>query len=215
MQILCSHDHIFCKQITRHFDDKSSTVETMKVLLEAGADPNIQNRMKMTPLHCAIRGTFQSFRQTHPKRLKCVQLLLEAGANVELKDGKGVNAYGSIDDAIQESKTRNMGDVEGEMMEMKEVMDKFGVGSDSSNVSALRQCIDNMDLDGLKECLTTNYEEEGDAVENEENDNNEKIGDASQMEKNKALLAVVEKFKTFVEENNDDKHAYETLRDMM
>ena len=187
----------------------------MKVLLAAGADPNIQNRMKMTPLHCAIRGTFQSFRQTHPRRLKCVQLLLEAGANIELKDGKGKNVYESIDDAIQESKMRNMGDVEGEMMEMKQVMDKFGVGSGSSSVSALRQCIDNMDLSGLKECLTKSYEEEGDAVGNEEDNGKNGKGGVSQMEKNKALLAVVEKFKIFVEENNADKHAYETLRDMM
>lgn len=57
-------------------------VESIEVLIECGANVNAQNEIgKMTPLHCAIRGTFQSFKQTHQQRLQCVTLLLEAGAD--------------------------------------------------------------------------------------------------------------------------------------
>jgi len=194
-----SHGNIV-GQTALHIAALWGSVETMEVILNAGADPNIQNRMKMTPLHCAIRGTFQCFRETHPHRLRCVRLLLETGADVELRDASGRNAMESIDDAVQESRTRKMGNVEEEMEEMREELSK-GLGGGASGASQLAICIETLDLEGLHKCLSGNT--------------NIGLAASSQMEKNKGLLAAAEKFKSFVDEQHTIGRAYELLRDVI
>ena len=186
------------------------TVEVMKILIDAGANVNAQNQIaKMTPLQCAIRGTFQSFQQTHTRRLQCVALLLEGGADGKICDLRGRDAYDTIDDAIQETKDRNMGvNIEAEMDEMRKALERGGLG-----MSPLAQLIEDLDVDGVREYL----DDEDSKIENEEA--------VSQTEKNKCLLAVAEKFKSFTEEAEkfklfiDEKSitdiaAYNSLKDI-
>jgi hypothetical protein len=84
-----------------------------------------------------VRGTFQTFRETHSRRIECVKLLLQAGADGTLCDMKGMDALDSIDDAMRESQMRKMGNIEEEMMGMRETFIAFGLKS-----SPLLQLID-------------------------------------------------------------------------
>ncbi|KXZ42883.1 hypothetical protein GPECTOR_113g295 [Gonium pectorale] len=65
-----------------HFAAALGSVECTKLLLEAGADPDLQDREGFTPLHMAA-GYMHTGSMT---------ALLEGGANPEIKDSKGRDA---------------------------------------------------------------------------------------------------------------------------
>ena len=165
---------------------------------------NTQNRIaQTTPLHCAVRGTFQSFKETHPRRVQCAKLLLENGADGKLCDVRGKDAYEFIEDVILEAEMRRVGDVEEEMKEMREALEGAGLKK-----SMLIQSIDSLDTKGVKDYLCRGEEDEKSA--------------------SKALLAAVEKFKMLVDEGSCglrvrdagpmrivDGGAYDSLKDIM
>jgi len=187
-------------QTALHIAALWGSVESMELLINAGANVDAQNQIaQMTPLHCAIRGTFQSFKQTHERRVQCVRLLLQAGADCSLCDMKGKDAFGCIDAALRESNMRKMGpvNIEEEMKEMREVLRSAGV-----NVSELGRCIDAMDVEGVKRCLGGGVGEEGD-------------GAVSHMEVEKSLLVASEKFRALVDEDGAKGGECESLRRIM
>jgi ankyrin repeat protein len=59
-------------------------VEVMRILLERGADPNVQNSQGDTPLICATK-----FSGGRPATVK---MLVEAGTDLALRDDKGRTA---------------------------------------------------------------------------------------------------------------------------
>lgn len=125
-------------------------MDALQVLIENGADVNAQNRIAgMTPLHCAIRGTFQSFKDTHPQRLECIQLLLEAGADPNLCDLRGNDGLSCIDDMMKEAQLRGLGSIESEAREMRLAIEGAGVKK-----SVLLACIETFDVNGVKELLS-------------------------------------------------------------
>lgn len=159
----------------------------------AGADVNAQNQIaKMTPLHCAIRGTFPSFRETHERRVQCVRLLLGAGADATICDMRGKDAFGCIDVAAREAGARQAGaNVEEEMEEMRRVLVTCG-----ASASELGRRVDEMDAEGVERCLGG-----GDAP--------------APMEVEKGLLAAAEKFKDLLDEGSADGGLYESLGRIM
>ncbi len=157
----------------------------MEALIDAGADVDAQNEIaKMTPLHCAIRGTFQSFKQTHARRIRCVELLLRAGADTSVCDLKGKDAFGCIDVAVREARVREIGDIDEEMEEMRRVLRTAGV-----SMSRLGGCIEEMDAGGVERCLGGSG-----GAETKEGDG------ATPMEVEKGLLAAADKFKLLLED---------------
>lgn len=194
-----SHSNVV-GQTSLHISALWGTVEAMEVLIAAGADVNARNQIAgMTPLHCAIRGTFQSFRETHQRRLECVRLLLGAGADAALEDAKGKGAFGSIDDAIAETKSRSMGDIEDEMNDMKEALNGAG-----GTISPLARCIDALDAEGVKEYIAG----EQDDLTKDADDRG-----VNKAELNKGLLSVMQKFKLlFLDKDCGDGHTCESLR---
>lgn len=154
------------------------TVEALRVLLEHGADPNAPNRIAgMTPLHCAVRGTFQSFRESLPKRLTCIRLLLEAGADPTLEDLKGKDALNCVEDVMKEAQIRGLGNIESEAKEMRAVLEG-GVTK-----SMLLQCVDERDVDGVRG----------------------RLSDASRGEWSKGLVSAVNAIQTLMDESGDEK----------
>jgi len=159
---------------------------------------NAQNQIaKMTPLHCAIRGTFQSFKQTHTRRIECVKLLLQAGADCGIQDMKGKDAFECIDVALREANTRqqSIGSIEEEMEEMRKVLRLSG-----ANLSLLGQCIDGMDLGGVGQSLSVGVG----------GDNG-----VTPMDVEKGLLAAADKFKFLLDEDSTDEGAYNSLSGIM
>lgn len=190
-----SHSNVV-GQTALHIAALWGSVETTEVLINAGANVNAQNQIaKMTPLHCAIRGTFQSFKETHPRRVQCVKLLLQAGADGKICDMKGKDAFECIDDAIRESVMRKMGNIEDEMKEMRVALKSTGL-----NMSPLGLCINAMDVEGVKRCLGGG---EGGTAEGDNT--------VTQVEVKKGLLAAADKFKFLVDENSTDSGAYKSL----
>ena len=147
----------------------------------------------MTPLHCAIRGTFQSFKETHTKRIQCVALLLEAGADATTCDSKGKDIFEHLKDMVHEAQLRGLGDVQFEMKEMKDALLMGGAGVERSKLSL---CIENGDVEGVKNAL---LEEEG----------------VSQKEKNSGISAAVERFTLLINEGSDDKSSLSSSTDIM
>ena len=145
-----------------------------------------------------VRGTFQTFRETHSRRIECVKLLLQAGADGTLCDMKGMDALDSIDDAMRESQMRKMGNIEEEMMGMRETFIAFGLKS-----SPLLQLIDTLDVEGVRGCLVASTAEADDEAA------------VSQVELNKGILASAEKFRSLVNDNYADVSAYQSLREIM
>lgn len=133
-------------QTALHISSLWGSVESLQVLIENGADVNSQNRIAgMTPLHCAIRGTFQSFHETHSRRLECIKLLIAAGADPSICDRKGNDAEGCIDDLVKEAAMRGLGNIDTEANEMRNAL----VGEKSS----LLKCVEEMNVSGVKDCL--------------------------------------------------------------
>ena len=164
-----------------------SSVETLHVLIEKGADVNAQNRIAgMTPLHCAIRGTFQSFHETHRNRLECVKLLIEAGADPSICDTKGNDAAGCIDDLVKEAAMRGLGNIDAEANKMREVV--FG---EKSN---LLICVEDMNIDGVKDCLG---------------------GEIKGADWNKALIYAVDAVTSLADTSNDADTSFETAAVIM
>ena len=69
-----------------HIAAGASTSRFVKVLLEGGAAPDLQNENGETPLHIAARGAHDS------SGVEMVRLLLEAGAAVDTTDNEGLTA---------------------------------------------------------------------------------------------------------------------------
>ncbi|QIW16186.1 hypothetical protein A4G20_07510 [Pasteurellaceae bacterium RH1A] len=63
-----------------HYAMRSKNIEAAKVLLEAGADPNIPNQDNLIPLRMCIR---------YPDRLDLLELMLKSGGNVHYFNGEG------------------------------------------------------------------------------------------------------------------------------
>lgn len=168
-------------------------VEAVKLLINAGADVNAQNVIaQMAPLHSAVRGTFQSFAQTHTRRLECVKMLLEANADVTLKDSKGCDPFQTIDDVIKESNERDLGDIEAEMAEMKKVFLLYSAIS----VSPIQQSIENNDMEGVKKALA------------------DTANPVSQEEKNEMLLKAVDKIEYLIDNQIDEKVRFDLYGEM-
>lgn len=187
-----SHSNVV-GQTALHIAALWGSVEAMEALILAGADVNAQNQIaKMTPLHCAIRGTFQSFQETHERRVQCVRLLLRAGADAAICDMKGKDAFGCIDVAVREAGVRQAGaNVEEEMEEMRRVLKTCG-----ASASELGRCIDEMDAEGVGRCLGG-----GDAP--------------APTEVEKGLLTAAEKFKDLLDEGSADGRRYESIGRIM
>ncbi|KAL3811034.1 hypothetical protein ACHAXA_003197 [Cyclostephanos tholiformis] len=184
----------FVGQTALHIAALWGNVETMEVLIEAGANVNAQNQIaKMTPLHCAIRGTFQSFRESHARRLECVRILIRAGADAKLCDLRGNDAFDSIDDAIVEAESRNMGNIEEEMAEMRMAFDAARL-----ELSPLIELIDKLDVKGVEERLRADEDGEG----------------SRRVKLGNALLAAVEKIQSYVNGDGRDD-ACDSLREIM
>ena len=160
----------------------------MQILIDAGADVNAQNSIAGTaPLHCAVKGTLSSLKDTHSRRLQCVALLMEAGADPKLCDMRGRDAFDSVDDAIQEASMRKMGSIENEMEQMRQVLKSGAL----SSMSPLARCIQEIDAEGVKENLG---------------------GDGTDL--SKSLRAAAEKFKLLIDEGSCDNGAA-SLKDIM
>jgi len=196
-----------------HIASMWGNVEAVELLINAGADVNAQNVIaQMAPLHSAVRGTFQSFAQTHTRRLECIRMLLEANADVTLKDSKGCDPFQSIgefssldniwglafithlaDDVIKESDERNLGDIEAEMAEMKKIFLLYS----GISVSPLQQSVENNDVEGVNKALA------------------DTANPVSQEEKNEMLLKAVDKIEYLLDNQIDEKWRFDLYGDMV
>ncbi|KAL8028693.1 hypothetical protein ABFX02_14G177400 [Erythranthe guttata] len=70
-------------QTALHTASMANDVELVKIILEAGVDVNIRNVQNTIPLHVALARGAKS----------CVELLLSAGANCNMQDDDGDNAF--------------------------------------------------------------------------------------------------------------------------
>ncbi|KAL7466526.1 hypothetical protein ACHAXS_006828 [Conticribra weissflogii] len=102
-----------------------------------------------------MRGTFQSFRETHPDRVRCLRLLLAAGADATVRDARNKDVWDHLEDMAKEAQMRGVGDVEREMREMREVLlEEGGVGGGvGTKTLELWECVDRGNVERLKELL--------------------------------------------------------------
>ena len=61
--------------------------EMLKLLLEKGLDPNLQNSGGFTAMHFAIWQMQKGRQEWNEPRIKCVKILMDHGANPQLKAG--------------------------------------------------------------------------------------------------------------------------------
>lgn len=163
-------------------------MEAVQILIEKGANVNARNSIAgMTPLHCAVRGTFQSFHETHNNRLQCIRLLLDAGADPFVCDDKENNAEDCIDDLIKEAGIRGLGNINVEANEMRMVI----LGEKSKLVMR----VEARDVDGIRDCMA------GDEIES--------------REWKKALICAVDAVKAMVDENCTIDTSFESAFDIM
>ena len=203
-------------QTALHIASLWGNVETVGALINAGANVNVQNQIgQMTPLHCAIRGTFQSFYDSHERRVEVVKLLLAAGADVTIADSKGKDAYETIDDVCKEAEARKMSinpndrSIKNDELIMQQEM-RHTLDRARLNSSPLIQFIDNLDVEGLEERLRE--AQEADTVEDDEG-GDKKI---SKVLLGKTLRCAIDKYTWFVDENDSNNdHAYAKLRDIV
>jgi len=202
-------------QTALHIASLWGNVETVGALINAGANVNVQNQIgRMTPLHCAIRGTFQSFYDSHERRVEVVELLLAAGADVTIADSKGKDAYETIDDVCKEAEARKMSiDTNDRSIKNDELMQhemRHALDQARLNSSPLIQFIDNLDVEGLEGSLRE--AQEADTVEDDEG-GDKKI---SKVLLGKTLRCAIDKYTWFVDENDSNNdHAYAKLRDIV
>jgi ankyrin repeat protein len=175
-----------------------TAVESLEALINAGANVDAQNHIaEMTPLHCAIRGTFQSFKETHPRRVLCAKLLLAAGADARLRDKRGQDALGCVDDTVREALAKNTGDdISGDMREMRVALEGAGV-----NASPLGACIEAMDAGGARRLVGGG---EGGAAQ-----------EVTREQLTKGILQAAEKFKVLLDDDSTDADAFQALSAIM
>lgn len=75
-------------QTPLHCASEKLNKETVRILLEHGADPDVRDMNGNAALHLVIKQPFNGFVNSD----EIVRLLLENGANVHLKDGDGLTA---------------------------------------------------------------------------------------------------------------------------
>lgn len=162
-------------------------METVEILLEAGADVNAQNQIaKMTPLHCAVQGAFNSATETHARRIRCVELLLAAGADRKLPTKRGEDAF-----ALAEASLREAGDSDAvnDAREMR-------VALKGADATPLRQAIEDADRGAVARCLG------GPAG-------------VAAAEATDGLRAAADRFAALLDEGDADRDAYEALTGIM
>ncbi|XXG51078.1 hypothetical protein AAC387_Pa02g4932 [Persea americana] len=69
----------------------ANDIELVKIILDAGVDVNIRNAHNTIPLHVALARCAKL----------CVGLLLSAGANCNLQDDEGDNAFHIVADSAK------------------------------------------------------------------------------------------------------------------
>lgn len=78
-----------------HAASKALDVDAFQLLLNAGADVNLQNKVGRTPLHCGLAShcsfgvSIQEFALQYKSRFELLGLCIKAGADVNVKDGNG------------------------------------------------------------------------------------------------------------------------------
>lgn len=84
---------------------RTRSLSAVRALLDAGADPRQPNRGGSTPLHLAVQPTGRGGSGSdgaHQQQLAIVRLLLERGAKLTDRDGKGKDVYrAAIGDSIR------------------------------------------------------------------------------------------------------------------
>ena len=172
----------------------------MEILIKAGGNVNAQNQIaNTTPLHCAIRGTFQSFRDNHVRRVRCVTLLLEAGADGSLRDNNGRDAFGCIEDTVREALMRDMGNIEEDMKDMRVALESAGL-----HASPLGRCIEEQDAEGVQQLFGGG---DGKVAKGDHN--------IPQKELSQGLLAATNKFKLLVDGDSTNDGAFTPLSAIM
>ncbi|KAG9195028.1 hypothetical protein G6011_00148 [Alternaria panax] len=68
-------------------------IEYFRILLDAGADPNIPNAICTTPLKEACCSESINWSESEERFILVVKALLDAGANINYIDSKGLTAY--------------------------------------------------------------------------------------------------------------------------
>ncbi|MEM8955994.1 MAG: ankyrin repeat domain-containing protein [Verrucomicrobiota bacterium] len=58
-------------------------VESLREMIDAGADVNVQKEIGYTPLMAAA----------HDGRLECIEMLIERGADINMQDESGLKAF--------------------------------------------------------------------------------------------------------------------------
>lgn len=100
-----------------HYAAAAGDINTIRILISAGADPNLQRHDGWTPLHLAIDYDFVVATQDghYPTTLPTVEVLLLRGANDQVRDNHGdmpldlvryhpevVSVYASVRNSVDE-----------------------------------------------------------------------------------------------------------------
>jgi hypothetical protein len=90
--------HVALKANSAYGDQKSICFEMLKMLVQAGADINQKGWFGETPLMCYFSGNYNP-------DIDFVKALLDAGANVNLKDDHNKDVFDLLDNASKDIKT--------------------------------------------------------------------------------------------------------------